>query len=139
MFTGALISVLFTIPTACATTRAQLAVGEVLASLGNQILNVAVWIYAAEMAHPSYRGPIVGILNCFYFVGQAPGVFVPYATSKLLSNWSWRIPIWGEAFFPLLALPFFLVVPESPRWLFANGREEDARDVLVRTLIIGST
>ena len=42
----------------------------------------------------------------------------------------WRLPIGFQAFFALCLLLQGAVLPDSPRWLLAHGREEEALSVL---------
>ena len=84
-----------------------------------------------EMAHPAYRGVMTGIFNCFWFIGGIPGTFVPYATTKIPNSLCWRIPVWCQMVFSgfvVLGVPF---LPETPRWLIANDRHEEALEVMV--------
>lgn len=53
-------------------------------------------------------------------------------TFRLPSTWSWRIPSILQGALPAIQFAFFYFVPESPRWLVANGKTEQARSVLVR-------
>ena len=95
------------------------------------ILNVSVWTWATELAHPSYRGPMVGIINCFYYAGQLPATVMPLGTMKIAGDWSWRSCLVFQCLPPLLILLLCPFIPESPRWLIANGREADAHSVMV--------
>ena len=131
LFIGSFVFIVTQIVLATAENIPALAVGQITNNIGGSIVNIANWVYAVEMAHPSFRGPMIGALNCFYFVGQAPGIFIPYATGKLDNDLSWRIPQWVAIFFPLVALCTCLLIPESPRWLIANGRDKEALDILV--------
>ncbi|CAM9948989.1 unnamed protein product, partial [Discosporangium mesarthrocarpum] len=54
------------------------------------------------------------------------------AWAVLGHGWSWRILALVAAFPPFLLLCCFGYVPESPRWLLANGRVKDAKVVLHR-------
>lgn len=40
------------------------------------------------------------------------------------SNWAWKTPILLQAMFAILNVSFVLFLPESPRWLYANGKKE---------------
>lgn len=100
------------------------------------VLNVSVWTWATELAHPSYRGPMVGIINCLYYAGQLPATVVPLGTIKIAGDWSWRSCLFFQCLPPLLILLLCLFIPESPRWLIANGREADAHSVMVSTAIV---
>ena len=55
---------------------------------------------------------------------------VAYGTSRIDSTWAWRLPSALQGVFSILALVALLFVPESPRWLAAQGRTEEALDVL---------
>lgn len=48
------------------------------------------------------------------------------------SDYSWRIPIILQAFACSIVLLAVFTIPESPRWLMANGRESEAHDFLVK-------
>ena len=108
-------------------------VARILRGAGGAVFRNSIVIYTLELAHPSYRGPIVGLLQGFYLVGQLPGAFIPYGTSTLttIGSWSWRIPLITAVFFPLVILLTCLFLPESPRWLIANSRREEAHVILV--------
>ncbi|KAM3083404.1 hypothetical protein ACMFMG_004055 [Clarireedia jacksonii] len=86
----------------------------------------------SEMAHPSFRGAMTGIYTTFYFVGAIPGTFVPYGTSYISSSQAWRIPLWLQMTFSGVVLFSVLFLPESPRWLIANDRYEEAVAILAK-------
>lgn len=48
------------------------------------------------------------------------------------SNWSWRVPTILQAGFPAVQLIGYYWIPESPRWLIANDRTQEALDILAR-------
>jgi hypothetical protein len=48
------------------------------------------------------------------------------------SDWAWRAPSILQAAYPIIQLCFFWFVPESPRWLIANGKIAKAREILAR-------
>ncbi|KAF8864878.1 general substrate transporter [Acephala macrosclerotiorum] len=84
-----------------------------------------------ELAHPRMRGTIASMFNVLWYVGSIIAAWVSFGTGHLtVSSWSWRTPSViqaAPAVLVLCALPF---IPESPRWLYSQGRVDDARRVL---------
>lgn len=52
--------------------------------------------------------------------------------SNLHSSWAWRLPTLLQAGFPAIAMVLVLFLPESPRWLVANDKTEEALAVLAK-------
>ncbi|KAG9311379.1 general substrate transporter [Chiua virens] len=50
----------------------------------------------------------------------------------MTSNWGWRIPCLLQVVFSLLQVTFIWFLPESPRWLVAKGRGDEAYAILVK-------
>ena len=132
MFLGSMTIILGTCVQASSHDLAAFMVGRFILGFGVAICASAGPAYVSEMAHPSYRGTMTGVYNTFWFVGGIPGAFVPYGTSKIQGTNSWRIPIWLQMVFSgfvVLGAPF---LPETPRWLIANDRHEEALDVMAK-------
>ncbi|KAH6884281.1 general substrate transporter [Thelonectria olida] len=89
-------------------------------------------ILVTELAYPTHRAKVTSLYNtCFYF-GAVLAAWSTYGTFRLQSTWAWRIPSILQQALPLFQTAFVFWLPESPRWLLANGREEEARRTLVR-------
>ena len=132
MFIGATIIVIGTCIQAPSINLAQFMIGRFILGFGVAITASAGPAYASEMAHPSYRGLMTGIYNTWWFMGGVPGTWIPYGTSTIASDNSWRIPIWCQMFYSglvVLAAPW---LPETPRWLMANDRHEEALEVMAK-------
>jgi MFS family permease len=132
MFIGALIIVIGTCVQAPSTNLGGFMAGRFILGFGVAISASAGPAYVSEMAHPAYRGTMTGIYNTFYFIGGIPGTFVPYGTSYITGSNSWRIPIWLQMVFSGIVLVFSLFLPETPRWLMANDRHEEALNVMAK-------
>lgn len=63
-------------------------------------------------------------------MGGIIAAWTTFGSFKLSSSWSWRIPSLIQGALPLLQLLSIWFLPESPRWLVANGRREEARRIL---------
>ncbi|KAF4536491.1 Sugar transporter [Lasiodiplodia theobromae] len=81
----------------------------------------------AETAFPTHRGVLTSMFNCGWYVGSMLAAWVTFGTQTIPNSWSWRIPSLLQAALPLLALPGYLLCPESPRWLVSQGRTAEAR------------
>ena len=53
-------------------------------------------------------------------------------TQYIKSNLSWQIPLILQAYSCLFVMVFVFFIPESPRWLMAKGREDEALTFLIK-------
>lgn len=90
-------------------------------------------MYIAELSPAKYRGRLVAITQFNIVLGVLCAFLSNYFISTLnLGSVEWR---WMFATEALPAAAFFFLlfaIPQSPRWLVAKGREDEARAVLSR-------
>lgn len=102
-------------------------VGRVLSGLAVGTSGPASHAYISEIVPPRYRGQILTSLE----LSQIVGVFTVFGFSALVGDESWRDTIQFPALPAAVQLCCMLLfLQESPRWLAANGRTEEAQRVL---------
>lgn len=85
-----------------------------------------------EIAFPSQRGVANALFMCGWYVGGTVAAWITFGTRNMESSWAWRIPSLMQVLLPLLALPGFLMAPQSPRWLVSVNRMEEAHQILTK-------
>jgi sugar porter (SP) family MFS transporter len=104
-----------------------LIVARAIIGIGIGFTSVTAPVYVSELAPPQSRGMLIGLYQFALTVGIALADLVGY---WLAAQQAWRL-MFGLAVVPtVFFLAVILTVPESPRWLFAHGRREDAAAVL---------
>ncbi|WP_210603177.1 MFS transporter [Brevibacterium oceani] len=83
----------------------------------------------SEFASKKGRGKLSTSLGAMWFVGAVAAYLVGLAVLPLGDN-AWRALLLVGAFFALIVFIFRVQLPESPRWLLAHGRTEDAKNVV---------
>lgn len=95
--------------------------------LGGQVPIAAVYI--SEIAKASGRGRFVILYECIFTVG----LFVSgWVGSYVVPNFGWQAMFFIGAAPILVALSLRWALPESPRWLAARNRIEDAKRAVAR-------
>jgi sugar porter (SP) family MFS transporter len=108
---------------------AVLVVARVLLGLAIGIASMIVPVYIAEIAPPRVRGALVSLQQFMITVGIMVSYLVSYAFSGS-GAWRWML---GVGMIPAAILFVgMLPLPESPRWLLAKDRRQDALGVLRR-------
>jgi SP family arabinose:H+ symporter-like MFS transporter len=91
-------------------------------------------VYIAELAPAQWRGRLVGLFQINVVLGILLAYFSNFAIASLhlgAVEWRWEL---GVAALPAALFFLFLFgIPQSPRWLAARGRVEEAREVLHKT------
>ncbi|KAK3935843.1 general substrate transporter [Diplogelasinospora grovesii] len=132
MFCGGIVIILGMIIVATSSTIAQFVVGRFVLGVGISIMTVAAPAYSIEIAPPHWRGRCTGFYNCGWFGGAIPAAIVTFGCNYIDNNYSWRIPLILQAFTCVIVMLSVFFLPESPRFLMANGREEEAIEFLVK-------
>ncbi|CAG8057426.1 unnamed protein product [Penicillium salamii] len=138
MFVGAWVIIIGSIIISTGMTLPQFVVGRFVLGLGIQIMVVSAPAYAVEIAPPHWRGRAVGLTkylgfyNCGWFGGSIPAAAITYGCNYIGSNYQWRIPFICQCFACVIVIISVWFIPESPRWLMAQGRHEEAVAFLVK-------
>jgi MFS family permease len=86
-----------------------------------------------ELIPARVRGRVDLIINGSYWVGAAAGAFASVAlldTALFAADFGWRLAFGMGALLGLTILVVRRHVPESPRWLFIHGREQEAEEIV---------
>ena len=82
---------------------------------------------------------MTGLLQTFGILGGIIGTWLTYGTAYINGDGAFRIPIWCQMISTAIIVLLIFFLPESPRWLIANNRREEAEKVLARYHGEGST
>lgn len=131
-------AILFTISglgCALAANISIMVIFRLIGGLGIGMCSTLIPVYIAEIAPPKVRGKMVG----GYQLAVALGIFVVYLINAIIANthseaWNqdtgWRLMFFAAMIPGVIFFIMLFSIPESPRYLIINGREDEASNVL---------
>ncbi len=125
---AAVIVIIGTLAASVSPTFSLLVISRLVIGLGIGLSSSTVPTYLSELAPAKLRGAM-GALNQIFIVS---GILIAFLVSYWLgpiSAWRWMFA--GAIVPAAILLGGLAFLPESPRWLVKNGREDEARRVLV--------
>lgn len=125
------------IGTALPRTLTEFIVFRIIGGLGVGAASMTSPMYIAEISPARIRGRMVSINQLAIVFGMLAVYFVNYFIARGVDEaWNistgWRWMFGSEAIPAVLLLVLMFFVPESPRWLTKQGRDQEARRILAR-------
>ncbi|KAK3683547.1 general substrate transporter [Podospora appendiculata] len=114
------------------TSWAQFAVGRLITGLGIGSLSVLVPMYQSESSPARIRGVLISLYQLFITLGIWTAEMINYGTHSMDSSASWRITSGISFLWALILGGGILFLPESPRYAYRMGREDEARRTIAR-------
>ncbi|RDW74608.1 uncharacterized protein DSM5745_07270 [Aspergillus mulundensis] len=116
--------------------RAGVAAGIIVIFVGvvvqSNVSQGSAPLLVTELAHPQHRGTLTTMYNTLWYIGSIIAAWTVFGTIEYTSNASWRIPVGLQAAMPAIQFVGVWLLPESPRWLCAKGKTDDAFNILVK-------
>ncbi|EMR61752.1 putative mfs sugar protein [Eutypa lata UCREL1] len=108
----------------------QIFVGRIILGLGNGINTATAPIWQTETSKATWRGKLVILEMWMNIAGFAMVQWINYGLSFAGGSVAWRFPIAFQFFFIFILYATVPWLPESPRWLVAHGRQDEARSIM---------
>jgi SP family arabinose:H+ symporter-like MFS transporter len=130
------------IASAVAPDYPTLVAARMLGGFGVGAALIIAPMYIAEIAPPDIRGRMVSFNQLNIVIGMSAAYFSNYLILSLghsdlawvhtlgLEEWNWRWMLGVEALPAIFYFFALLFVPESPRWLIMQGRDEKALGIM---------
>ncbi|OZJ05111.1 hypothetical protein BZG36_01380 [Bifiguratus adelaidae] len=132
-YTIVMASCIFLVGTALQTgaqSRSYLYAGRFIAGLSIGSLSMVVPLYQSEISPPSIRGSLVALQQFAITVGILISFWIDFGTNTIQSDTQWRLPLGLQLILGAILALGILFFPHSPRWLMAQGRDDEAARVL---------
>ncbi|KAL2832188.1 putative sugar transporter [Aspergillus pseudoustus] len=131
LFLACILGVIGGVLIGSAVNIVMLLLGRLLSGLCSGYFQTIVPIYQSEVSPASRRGHLVGQHGFFLVLGGTTAVFAGLGCSfSANEQLQWRLALALSGLPPLVLAPALFWLPESPRWLMARGRFQQALRVL---------
>ena len=105
-------------------------VARYITGIGTGIETSTVPAYQSELCDASIRGRLVSSQPLFVGFGIEIAYWFDYGMSFTKGGIAWRLPIACQMAFSVIVFVLVFGLPESPRYLYAHGRNDEALQVL---------
>lgn len=109
---------------------AQMFVGRIIAGIGNGLNTSTAPVWQSETSKASWRGKLVVIEMICNIAGFSLSNWMTYGFSFVDGPISWRFPLAFQLIFMFVLFGTVPWLPESPRWLIAHGRLDEAQNII---------
>ncbi len=132
LMAAALFFIISAVGSASAHSLSFFVISRVLGGIAVGVASILSPMYIAELAPAKSRGTLVSLNQLAIVIGIQVAFFSNYLLVNTGdNNWRWMLLVMAA---PAILLFFSMfLVPESPRWLVAWGRNDDALKVLIKT------
>ncbi|EXK44431.1 hypothetical protein FOXG_18729 [Fusarium oxysporum f. sp. lycopersici 4287] len=108
----------------------QMIVGRVVLGIGNGINTATAPIWQTETAQAKWRGKLVILEMAMNIAGFCFVNWINYGLSFVEGSVAWRFTLAFQFVFIFVLFATVPWLPESPRWLIAHGRTQEATEIL---------
>ncbi|CRL21187.1 Sugar/inositol transporter [Penicillium camemberti] len=108
----------------------QMMTGRIIAGIGNGLNTSTAPIWQVETSKVEWRGKLVILENCLVLVGFSLANWLNYGLSFATGPVSWRFPLSFQFIFNIILFCTVPWLPESPRWLIAHDRSNEAVQII---------
>ncbi|KAE8350653.1 general substrate transporter [Aspergillus coremiiformis] len=115
---------------ACTFSAEQLLASRFFTGIGTGIFTSTVPVYQSELCDARKRGMYVCSQPLAVGVGIVVAYWFDYGMSYVEGPVNWRLPIACQIIFAIIVMVMVLGLPESPRWLYRQGRGDEGLQVL---------
>ncbi|KAI4631408.1 hypothetical protein J4E83_002940 [Alternaria metachromatica] len=116
--------------------------GRVLAGVGVGFLVMIIPLYQSELAHPSIRGRIGGLVQFMLGIGALAAAWISYGVDIGFpdsDNGQFRTSLGIQVVPAFFLAALIMLFPESPRWLISKGKVEQGLKNLAKLHAHGDT
>ena len=123
-----------TIGSGLATEYSVFLITRFIGGLGIGISLLVVPLYISEFAPSKQRGFLVSFNQLNINIGFLLAFVSNFVVDGMIDDpeMKWRFMLGVGVIFPIIYFILMLFVPESPRWLMQKGREEEAKQVMLK-------
>ncbi|GAA1382213.1 MFS transporter [Pseudonocardia kongjuensis] len=118
--------------TAFAPNVAMFTAMRFIAVMGGAMATISIAAYLSELAPAGKRGRYVAVSIMPAMAGMASVPFIGLAIIPFFDN-GWRLVLLVPVLGTIIFLTGYRFLPESPRWLVAHGRGEEAREIVEKS------
>lgn len=106
--------------------------GKIVLGAGVTLVQLGAPVLLTEMSHPKEREVVTTFYNTSVYLGYVIGAWVTFGVRSIDNDWQWKIPTLLQMAPSVYQVIIIWFSPESPRWLVAQGRHEEAHASLIK-------